>query len=215
MAFTGYMFESQQDISSVLSKEADTVAWGKGISQRLNCCVQVGLPRKIGENLYNSICFVQPDVGTVVFYDKHFLYEQDEYWATEGKGFKSMPIQSLEQKRVGFGICMDVNPKKFEAPWDAYEFANFMASENAQLLSLSMAWLYSPRQDEYALARYWVSRLQPLTGKCVIVAVANRCGVEKGTKFAGNSCIMKFENGTANLLDILDETSEGLLICDC
>ncbi|TPX48648.1 hypothetical protein SeMB42_g01922 [Synchytrium endobioticum] len=216
MCFSGYMFESKERIMPMVQKEKETIEWTTSTARRLHCCVQVGLPRQVGDGLCNSVCFAQPD-GSVEFYDKHFLYEQDEHWATSGASFRSMRIQHLGNKKLGFGICMDVNPKAFEAPWDAYEFATFMSDNGAEILSLSMAWVWSPRSDPLNLAKYWVSRLEPLimqNNSMVIIAIANRCGVESGTRFAGNSCVMKFEKGKANLLSILDEAEEALLLCN-
>lgn len=34
---------------------------------------------------------------------------------------------------MGLGICMDINPCKFEAPWEAYEWARFCLAENVQV----------------------------------------------------------------------------------
>lgn len=36
---------------------------------------------------------------------------------------------------------MDINPYKFEAPWNAFEFAVHVLEVRANLVILSMAWL--------------------------------------------------------------------------
>ncbi|MCJ1247873.1 Carbon-nitrogen hydrolase [Trapelia coarctata] len=40
-----------------------------------------------------------------------------------------------------FGICMDLNPHLFLAPWNRYEFAAHALASNASLVVCSMAWL--------------------------------------------------------------------------
>lgn len=40
--------------------------------------------------------------------------------------------------KAAAGICMDINPYKFEAPWTAYEFANHARESRAKLVIVSM-----------------------------------------------------------------------------
>lgn len=80
---------------------------------------------------------------------------------------------------------MDLNPHKFEAPWEAYEFASHALASESELLVLSMAWL--TRLDASELAAhaeepdlstlsYWVERLKPLVESDteVVAVFANR-----------------------------------------
>ena len=96
------------------------------------------------------------------------------------------------------GICMDINPYKFEAEWGAYEFATHCVSKGTGLVVLSMAWLtrlepaelvgeeVKNRPDMETLA-YWIERFRPVveaeraSGLEVIVVLANRCGLEPGS----------------------------------
>ncbi|CAI7571823.1 unnamed protein product [Penicillium manginii] len=80
------------------------------------------------------------------------------------------------EKRVAtsFGICMDINPYKFEAPYTAWEFANRVLDSKSQLVILSMAWLTllsreeldalegQPEMDTF---NYWLQRFWPLIEK--------------------------------------------------
>ncbi|KAJ5573880.1 Carbon-nitrogen hydrolase [Penicillium hispanicum] len=81
-----------------------------------------------------------------------------------------------EDKRVAtsFGICMDINPYKFEAPFTAFEFANRVLDSQSQLVILSMAWLTHASREELAALdgapemdtfNYWLLRLRPLFEK--------------------------------------------------
>ncbi|MCJ1476862.1 Carbon-nitrogen hydrolase [Lambiella insularis] len=111
--------------------------------------------------------------------------------------------------RTAVGICMDLNPARFAAPWGAYEFAAHARAQRAELVVCCMAWLTRlearelgwPGKEEVgrreegergreriglrpdgATLRYWVERLRPLVRaeREVVVVLANRCGVEAG-----------------------------------
>ena len=87
---------------------------------------------------------VSPEGVFVKSYKKHFLYMTDETWADEGPGFDTMTLKLPRNEKsikIGHGICMDINPYKFEAPFTAYEFANYQNKENVQLILFSSAWL--------------------------------------------------------------------------
>ncbi|KAL5002816.1 carbon-nitrogen hydrolase, partial [Aspergillus recurvatus] len=75
---------------------------------------------------------------------------------------------------TSFGICMDINPYRFEAPYTAYEFAHRVLDSKSQLVILSMAWLTLLSREELdALAgkpeidtfNYWLQRFMPLIRK--------------------------------------------------
>ncbi|KAL4733859.1 carbon-nitrogen hydrolase [Aspergillus similis] len=75
---------------------------------------------------------------------------------------------------TSFGICMDINPYRFEAPYTAYEFAHRVLESKSQLVILSMAWLTLLSREELdALAgkpeidtfNYWIQRFMPLIRK--------------------------------------------------
>ncbi|KAF9578972.1 Carbon-nitrogen hydrolase [Lunasporangiospora selenospora] len=90
------------------------------------------------EEYFNSTCLVSPKGTLVSTYSKTFLYYTDENWAQEGPGFQSTDIEGLG--KVGFGICMDVNPRQFKAPFEAFEFSNFHLDQKSKLILCSMAW---------------------------------------------------------------------------
>lgn len=126
--------------------------------------------KKIEDDLvyYNSIAFVDPQGCLVTTYAKSFLYYTDENWAEEGPGFKSIDVDGLGKVKkksqdrkgqflhmalnlvsltfffflyqVGFGICMDVNPYQFKAPFAAFEFSSYHVEQKTNLLLCSMAW---------------------------------------------------------------------------
>ncbi|KAG0013962.1 Carbon-nitrogen hydrolase, partial [Podila clonocystis] len=152
MAFTGYVFTSKEHIEPYLedTETGPSVQWAKTQAQRLNAHVVVGFPEKKKKAAvegtdqepdlvyYNSIAFVDPHGHLVTTYAKTFLYYTDENWAEEGPGFKSIDVDGLG--KVGFGICMDVNPYQFKAPFAAFEFSSYHVEQKSTLLLCSMAW---------------------------------------------------------------------------
>lgn len=126
-----------------------------------------------------------------------------------------------DEKRVAtsFGICMDINPYKFQAPWTKWEFANRVLDSQSQLVVLSMAWLtHLSREELNALEgkpemdtfNYWLQRFWPLvekrmqhdggdpdSRKQVVIVFSNRAGEEPATdddkppvQYAGTSAVV-------------------------
>ncbi len=123
------------------------------------------------------------------------------------------PTSSAKTTPTALGICMDLNPQHFTAPFSAYEFATHILTSRSTLAVLSMAWLtrlprsllfekpYCQDPDTETLA-YWIERLRPVVEasrktsrrrreECadgvgqVVLVFANRCGVEPGSPFRG------------------------------
>lgn len=175
------------------------------------------------ETCYNSLLVVDENGELVLNYRKSFLYYADETWAAEGdveRGFLKVSFgEHRPQVDTTFGICMDINPYKFEAPFTAWELANRVLDSKSQLVILSMAWLTLLSREELdALAdqpemdtfNYWIQRFLPLIrrkmqheagvdgdgNKKIVIVFANRTGEEPGTgekppaRYAGTSAII-------------------------
>ncbi|KAJ5397642.1 hypothetical protein N7509_005755 [Penicillium cosmopolitanum] len=112
------------------------------------------------------------------------------------------------EKRVAtsFGICMDINPYKFEAPYTAWEFANRVLDSKSQLVILSMAWLTllskggtgcarGPAGDGYV--QLLATAAARKDDKQVVIVFANRAGEEPAAddvkppaRYAGTSAVI-------------------------
>lgn len=198
LAFTGYNFPHLESIKPYLEKTAsgESTKWAIETARRLQSHVIVGYPEtsteldEHGEPInYNATITIAPDGQIVATYRKSFLYYTDECWASEGSGFYCGPLGTLGT--VAHGICMDINPRQFTAPWAAYEFANHCLAQQANLIVLSTAWLThtplevienEPTEPDMSTLSYWIERFQPLLtasgDKESIVVFANRCGSE-------------------------------------
>ncbi|KAL7316181.1 hypothetical protein PS15m_005317 [Mucor circinelloides] len=217
MAFTGYVFKDLQEISPFLEdcETGPSVLWAKKQAIRLECFVIVGYPQKTDQHNYNSICCVDPKGRLIYTYQKAFLYETDENWAAEGPGFVSTHIDGLG--KVGFGICMDINPYKFKSDFYACEFANYHVQEKTDIILCSMAWLKSKNDPVSSTIRYWATRLLPLyhkaePGKHTIFVACNRVGLERGSEFAGASCVLDITDEHITILDNLKRNTGVLLV---
>ncbi|RKP03298.1 hypothetical protein CXG81DRAFT_24072 [Caulochytrium protostelioides] len=206
-----------------------TLDWACATASRYGAFVQVGLPERAlpapMTPLHNAVVLVAPDGRVVHVYRKHFMYDTDKTWATPGPAFEAtawpaglalpqrLPRAATGAPPVatyfGFGICMDLAPFDFTAPYEAYELARFHQAAGTALLSMNMAWLASDPEDgrpsdalEAGLANayhdpplsrgmlrlleHWVSRLTPLledpaNTRGVLVVIANRTGTEPST----------------------------------
>ena len=192
---------------------------------------------------YNSTVTVSPDGQILAHYRKTHLYYTDETWAKEGpEGFTTTQLTFLDQsegstkeRRVAWGICMDLNPYKFQAPWDKYEFVNAAIASNADIVVVSTAWLTSLSAEELKAGAkvpdmhtfsYWGDRLRPLiedSEKEVVVVVANRCGEEpggadhlrrEGVRYAGSSWVGTVGKGKIVVWKMLGRAEEGILVAD-
>ena len=201
LAFTGYNHTLASILPHLEPTAAGpSTTWAKTTAAKHNCIVTVGYPERftppnftkesvIGDEViaYNSTVTVSPAGEVLAHYRKTHLYYTDETWAKEGpEGWlvQDLPLchhQDLQHPRrdnattenvkAAFGICMDLNPRAFLAPWSAYEFCVSAINAGATLLILSMAWLTSlpaaelracPEKPDMATFSYWIQRLRPL-----------------------------------------------------
>ncbi|ETN40633.1 uncharacterized protein HMPREF1541_04912 [Cyphellophora europaea CBS 101466] len=258
LAFTGYNHPSLSAIAPYLEPTAagPSTRWAARTALRLKCTVAVGYPEAAEEGnfntaydakitaeegtvAYNALVIVDSTGEVVAHYRKSFLYYTDETWAQEGQGFFAgvLPMGAAGHRmKAVAGICMDINPYKFEAPWTAYEFANHARESRAKIVILSMAWLTHLTADDLAeqvmlpdtsTVGYWAERFRPLMNSTtgaddeVIIVCANRVGIE-GTcprigqvKYAGSSCVFSMMKGQdVRIWDISGRSQEGVLLVD-
>ncbi|KAK2058546.1 carbon-nitrogen hydrolase [Colletotrichum caudatum] len=236
LSFTGYNFKSLRHIAPYLEHSGSgiTSLWARTTALKYNCNLVVGYPEKVdvtddwpaSPEYYNAALVVNEDGETIANYRKSHLYYTDETWALEGDdGFYRGRIPGLGQASIG--ICMDINPYKFEAPWDAYEFAFHVLESYSNLVILSMAWLTrenaqvftsTPNEPDMETLTYWVARLEPLirenSNDEIIVVICNRSGIEDEAVYAGTSAVLGVQNGEVKIYGILGRGEKKLLVVD-
>jgi protein N-terminal amidase len=240
LSFTGYNFRDLPDIEPFLEVQGQgpSSQWARSTALARKWHVTVGYPERStnpqGEPVYyNSTITYDPSGNIVAHARKRFLYYTDETWASEGidkstsAGFFAGEVRALG--RVSMGICMDINPYKFLAPWTDYEFATHIVRERTPLAVLNMAWLTrltpqelaeQPNQPDQETFGYWIERFWPLRqraefGCSTVVVCANRCGTEEGDAcYAGTSSVFYFKDGRVSLFGIMGKGEEGCLVVD-
>ncbi|KAH6715419.1 carbon-nitrogen hydrolase [Leptodontidium sp. MPI-SDFR-AT-0119] len=232
----GYNFQSLAQISPFLEPTTAgiTSLWARTTALKYNCVVIAGYPEKVdlspkwpaSPEYYNSAITVNAEGETIANYRKSFLYSTDETWALEGPdGFYDGEIDGLGT--VAMGICMDLNPYKFEAPWNTWEFAQHVLLREVNLVVLSMAWMTredtrsfsrEPKEPDMETLSYWLARLEPLIrneGEDEIIAVfANRTGSEGNATYAGTSAVLGIQAGEVKVYGILGRGERELLVVD-
>ncbi|RYP61359.1 hypothetical protein DL770_009807 [Monosporascus sp. CRB-9-2] len=236
LAFSGYNFKSLQDIAPFLepSKAGITSLWARTTALKYNCVVAAGYPEKVdvsrnwptSPEYYNSLIVVNSDGETIANYRKTHLYYTDETWALENpNGFYRGYLPGVG--RTAMGICMDLNPYRFEAPWSAFEFAFHVLDVRANVVIMSMAWLTRedarefsrlPKEPDMDTLTYWVRRLEPLirseSDDEIIVIFANRTGVESDAVYAGTSAVIGIKGGEVSVYGLLGRGEKELLVVD-
>ncbi|KAH9909628.1 carbon-nitrogen hydrolase [Xylariomycetidae sp. FL2044] len=235
LAFTGYNFKTLSDINPFLENTGSGISsvWARTTALKHNCTVVVGYPETTdishrwptSPEYYNSAIIVNEDGDTRGHYRKSHLYYTDETWALEGPGFFKGHLPGLG--KVAMGICMDINPYKFEAPWHAFEFAFHALEVSANVVIVSMAWLTredaqsfscQPKEPDMDTLTYWVGRLEPLiraeTEDEIIVIFANRTGIEDDAVYAGTSAVIGIQHGEVTVYGLLGRGEKDLLVVD-
>ncbi|SZF02612.1 unnamed protein product [Blumeria hordei] len=238
LAFAGYNFSSLSAIQPYLelSESGPSSVWARTTAQRLQSIVSVGYAEKVHATStsacttnYNSNITYGPDGRVIAHYRKCFLYMTDESWCAEGgEGFYAGKLPAPVNQNIALGICMDINPYRFTAPWTDMEFAHHALEVGAQLVVVSMAWnsltlshedvLQNPSNMEPDLETldYWIQRFKPLVeaNNSVLLVMGNRCGVEEQVVYAGTSMIARVGRGSVEIWDVAGRGEERLLVVD-
>lgn len=180
LAFTGYNFKDSTQIKPYLESVEEggpSINWAKETSQKYGCCTVIGYPELSKGKIYNSAIVINK-LGKVVHnYHKSFLYESDEAWGcVEGEGFQTFEVENV---KCSIGICMDLNPYKFEAPFTDFEFSSFCLKNQVQLIICPMAWLSSKSpslikdRDNSQEITYWEGKFNEIKHNAGIIDFSN------------------------------------------
>ena len=221
LALTGYNFSSPRAIAPYLEPTAagPTTAFMLELSrQHKSATFIAGYPERdtATSATYNSAVVVRNNT-VLAHYRKHFMYATDTVWGcTPGPSFHTPPLFTIRNLRCILGICMDLSPFEFTAPYEAREFAHHVHSTAADLAIVPMAWLKSPNtdssDDEIKTVAYWADRMACTQTRPLIFVAANRCGKEGTAEYAGSSAVLTLQpDATPVAHGILSADHEGLL----
>lgn len=144
MALCGYNYKSPQHVTPVLESPdspGPMLQWAQRVSRQYGCFTVMGYPEAFNDKIYNSAVVYNRQGEIVHNYRKSFLYETDEVWGCEeGTGFTTFEI--MDGVKASVGICMDLNPYKFKAPFNDFEFSNHCLRNEVNLMICPMNWLH-------------------------------------------------------------------------
>lgn len=162
LSLSGYNFSSPQEIKPFLedSTQGKSCSLARELCKTYGCTTVIGYPETHQGTTYNSALVVDEEGNVVYNYRKTHLYETDEAWGCKenpDKSFPSIPLtlgkdSSRLTLRTNIGICMDLNPYKFEAPFNKFEFSISSWLNDSSLIIVPTAWLSS---DSPSIQESW------------------------------------------------------------
>jgi len=199
LANSGYVFDSLEEaerLATVIPGPfADQLA---ELSDRFANVIVCGINERSGGKLYSSALVV--DRGQLAG-----IYRKSHLWNTEHNFFVAANDPPLVVDTsigvLGVAVCYDV-----EFP----EIVRLAAEEGAELMAVPVNWPLLPRPRnvwpiEIAKVMAHASEYQ------VPIAIADRCGEERGVKWIGGSCIID-RSGYPAAMPQLDEPSTARII---
>jgi predicted amidohydrolase len=199
---SGYVFRAQEEARAAATT-ADGALLGGWAQEAVRAdAVVIGGFCELGDDgrLYNSSALVDRD-GVQAVYRKLHLWAEENRWFTPGE--QAAPVVSTRHGRIGLGVCYDI-----EFP----ELTRGLALDRADLIALPANW---PHDDTPPDGRPILHSLAAMTAyfNKVFVAVADRCGTERGVEFEGGSVIA---GPDANLLaGPAEDRGATTLYADC
>jgi predicted amidohydrolase len=137
-----------------------------------------GIAERAGDALFNSSVVLGPD-GYIGTFRKLHLWDQENRWFTPGD--RGVPVFDTPAGRLATIICYD--------GWFA-ECYRAAALGGADLVCIPTNWVPIPGQEEGKDAMATVLCQAAAHTNSVVVAAADRIGVERGQPFIGQSVIV-------------------------
>lgn len=149
LALTGYNFKSASHIAPYLEIPGNgkSYEFGQMLSKRWDCLTLLGYPEKFGNEkykIYNSAMLIDQNGKIIHNYRKTHLFDTDKVWGCSESpdGFQAFDLAiNGKTLRTTIGICMDLNPYEFKAPFEKYEFATYAYEQKCQLILVPTAWM--------------------------------------------------------------------------
>ncbi|MDX6454225.1 MAG: N-carbamoylputrescine amidase [Gaiellaceae bacterium] len=177
---SGYMFASQEEAESL----AEPVPDGPTVAAWLERCAThgivlvAGIAERDGDLLYNSAVVLAPNGHIGTFRKLHLWNEENRWFA---KGDRGVPVFDTPVGRIATIVCYD--------GWfpECYRLA---ALGGADLVCIPTNWVPIPGQAEGQPAMATILCQAAAHSNSIIVAAADRIGVERGQPFIGQSVIV-------------------------
>jgi N-carbamoylputrescine amidase len=180
LANTGYVFRDRQeavDLAEPVPGGETTAVWSE-LASRHQLTIVAGIAERDGATLFNSAAIVGPNGYLGRFRKVHLWGDEKKIFAGGDLGF---PVYQAPFGRVAIAICYDVwFPETFRAA----------AFQQADILCVPTNWVPMPGQpsDRQAMANTLV--MAGAHSNNLVVACADRVGIERGQPFEGQSLIV-------------------------
>jgi predicted amidohydrolase len=180
LANTGYVFRDRQEaleLAEPVPGGETTEVWSE-LASRHHLTIVAGIAERDGATLFNSAVIVGPKGYLGRFRKVHLWGDEKKIFAGGDLGF---PVYQAPFGRVAIAICYDVwFPETFRAA----------AFQQADILCVPTNWVPMPGQpaDRPAMANTLV--MAGAHSNNLVVACADRVGVERGQPFEGQSLIV-------------------------
>jgi predicted amidohydrolase len=177
---SGYMFASHDEAESL----AEPVPDGPTVTAWLERCAAhgivlvAGIAECDGDVLYNSAVVLAPN-GPIGTFRKLHLWNEENRWFA--KGDRGVPVFDTPVGRIATIVCYD--------GWfpECYRLA---ALGGADLVCIPTNWVPIPGQADGQPAMATILCQAAAHSNSIVVAAADRIGVERGQRFIGQSVIV-------------------------
>jgi N-carbamoylputrescine amidase len=177
---SGYMFASHEEAESL----AEPVPDGPTVAAWLERCAThevvlvAGIAERDGDLLYNSAVVLAPNGHIGTFRKLHLWNEENRWFA---KGDRGVPVFDTPVGRIATIVCYD--------GWfpECYRLA---ALGGADLVCIPTNWVPIPGQAKGQPAMATILCQAAAHSNSIVVAAADRIGVERGQRFIGQSVIV-------------------------
>jgi N-carbamoylputrescine amidase len=204
LASSGYTFESEAEAAACAEDPDDgpTVAALVSVARETGLHVVCGIDERDGNCRHNSAVLLGPS-GRLVTYRKLHLFHDEQSWFVPGS---SLPVVELPFGRVGMIICYDL--------WFP-EAVRALALGGADIVAVPTNWVASFKRTVYDDRGYCQGNYVAMAAAAqngVVMACADRIGVERGLTFLGASIIVGADGWPVAGPAAAD--SEALLVAD-
>jgi len=182
LASSGYVFADEDDAERAAERAEDgpLATALRAVCAEHGCHIAAGIDERDADCRHNSAVLIGPS-GTLATYRKLHLYYDEQSWFEPGA---ELPVVDTPIGRIGLIICFDL---WFPEP------ARALALAGAEIIAVPTNWVASFKPtvwDERGYCQGDYIAMATAAQNGVVVACADRIGVERGVTFLGASIIV-------------------------
>ena len=202
LANTGYVFESRAEAASLAEPvpSGETTRIWCEVAADKHIHIVAGITEQVGDTLFNSAVLIAPGGYVGVYRKMHLWGDEKKVFAAGDLGF---PVYETALGRIGIGICYD--------GWFP-EMYRLQALAGAEIICVPTNWVPMPGQPDDRPAMANTLTMAAAHSNGLIIACADRVGVERGQPFEGQSLIV--DRTGWPLAGPASRTAEEIIIAD-